>query len=71
MTEGRGPDGTPFGVERLADFIRHGSTGLPSPERMRRLTHEILDYQQGRLRDDATAVLIEWEPPQPGHHLTP
>jgi hypothetical protein len=71
VTEGRGPDGTPFGVERLADFIRHGGTGLPTPERMRRLTHEILDYQQGRPRDDATAVLIEWRPAQAGLRLTP
>jgi len=29
VTEGRAADGTPFGTERLADFIiRHSSTGL-------------------------------------------
>jgi len=72
VTEGRAPDGTPFGLERLADFvIRHGSTQLPAPETMRRLNHAILEYQSGRLRDDATAVLIEWQPAQPGHSLTP
>jgi hypothetical protein len=38
---------------------------------MRRLNHAILGYQHGRLRDDATAVLIEWQPDQPGRHLTP
>jgi hypothetical protein len=38
---------------------------------MRRLNHEILGYQHGRLSDDATAVLIEWLPDQPGRQLTP
>lgn len=72
VTEGRAPDGTPFGLERLADFvIRHASAQLPAPETMRRLNHAILDYQHGRLRDDATAVLIEWQPDQPGRTLTP
>jgi hypothetical protein len=72
VTEGRAPDGTPFGLRRLADFIvRHSSTSLPAPETMRRLNHEILSYQHGRLSDDATAVLIEWQPDQPGRSLTP
>lgn len=72
VTEGRAPDGTPFGLERLADFvIRHGSAPLPAPETMRRLNRAILEYQNGRLRDDATAVLIEWQPGQPVHSLTP
>jgi hypothetical protein len=38
---------------------------------MRRLNGAIVEYQQGRLRDDATAVLIEWQPDQPGRTLTP
>ncbi len=72
VTEGRAPDGTPFGSQRLADFIvRHSSTSLPAPETMRRLNHAILSYQHGRLRDDATAVLVEWQPDQPGRYLTP
>ena len=71
VTEGRAADGTPFGLRRLTDFIiRHSSSDLPAPEIMRRLNHAIVDYQRGRLRDDATAVLIEWQPDQPGRHLT-
>jgi serine phosphatase RsbU (regulator of sigma subunit) len=63
VTEGRAADGTLFGLRRLADFItRHSATGLPAAETMRRLNHAILDYQDGRLRDDATAVLVEWQP---------
>jgi len=72
VTEGRAADGTPFGLQRLADFIiRHNSALLPAPETMRRLNHAIVDYQQGRLRDDATAVLVEWQPDQPGTTLLP
>jgi hypothetical protein len=72
VTEGRAADGTPFGVQRLADFIiRHSNALLPAPETMRRLNGAIVEYQQGRLRDDATAVLIEWQPDQPGRTLTP
>ena len=72
VTEGRAADGVPFGSERLADFIiRHSSVGLPGPETMRRLNRAILDYQHGRLHDDATAVLVEWQPSQAGHDLTP
>jgi stage II sporulation SpoE-like protein len=72
VTEGRAADGTPFGTERLADFIiRHSSTGLPAPEMMRRLNRAILEYQHGRLRDDATAILVEWKPDRTARSLTP
>jgi serine phosphatase RsbU (regulator of sigma subunit) len=72
VTEGRAADGTPFGLDRLADFIiRHSSARLPAPETMRRLNHTILEYQSGRPRDDVTAVLVEWQPDQPGRTLTP
>jgi hypothetical protein len=72
VTEGRAVDGTPFGLRRLADFIiQHSATGLPAVETMRRLNHAILDYQHGRLRDDATAVLVEWQPSRSGHDHTP
>jgi serine phosphatase RsbU (regulator of sigma subunit) len=72
VTEGRAADGTPFGVQRLADFIiRHSATGLPAPETMRRLNRAILEYQHGRLGDDATTVMVEWQPRHPGLSLTP
>lgn len=72
VTEGRAADGTPFGVERLTDFIiRHSAAGLPAPETMRRLKRAIVEYQHGRLRDDATTVLVEWQPGRPGRSLTP
>jgi hypothetical protein len=70
ITEGRAADGTQFGLERLSDFvIRHSNSGLTAPETLRRLNHAIMDYQNGRLSDDATIVLIEWMPDRPERML--
>lgn len=72
ITEGRAADGTPFGVERLSDFIiRHSQDGTPAPETIRRLHHAISDYQHGHLGDDATIVMVEWMPDHPLEILTP
>jgi hypothetical protein len=38
---------------------------------MRRLNRAILYYQHGRLPDDATAVLVEWQPDLASRDLTP
>ncbi len=70
ITEGRAADGTQFGLDRLSDFvIRHSNSGLTAPETLRRLNHAIMDYQNGRLSDDATIVLIEWMPDRPERML--
>jgi hypothetical protein len=62
VTEARAPDGTFFGVDRLADLLTRASAGgNPPPETLRRLVHSILDHQAGDLQDDATAVLVEWK----------
>ena len=62
VTEARSPDGTFFGVDRLADLVSRASAGgNPPPETLRRLVHSILDHQAGDLQDDATAVLVEWK----------
>jgi stage II sporulation SpoE-like protein len=72
ITEARAADGTPFGVERLSDFInRHSDAGTPAPETLRRLNHALTEYQQGQLADDATIVLLEWMPDHPERTLTP
>jgi serine/threonine protein phosphatase PrpC len=66
VTEGRAADGTPFGLDRLSDFIvRHSNSGITAPETLRRLNHAIVEYQSGRLSDDATIVVIEWMPDYP------
>ena len=72
ITEARAADGTPFGVERLSDFInRHSDAGTPAPETLRRLNHALTEYQQGQQADDATIVLLEWMPDHPERILTP
>ncbi|HZI37799.1 MAG TPA: PP2C family protein-serine/threonine phosphatase [Acidimicrobiia bacterium] len=61
VIEARSPDGSFFGVDRLADLVSRASAGgQPPPETLRRLMHSILDYEAGDLHDDATAVLVEW-----------
>jgi stage II sporulation SpoE-like protein len=61
LTEARHPDGQLFTLLGLGDFIeREAAAGQTAPETLRRLRHAIVDRQPGQLRDDATAVLVEW-----------
>jgi serine phosphatase RsbU (regulator of sigma subunit) len=61
LTEARRPDGQLFTVERLAAFIeRQAADGLPAPETLRGLRAAIIERGAGSLRDDATALLLEW-----------
>jgi serine phosphatase RsbU (regulator of sigma subunit) len=71
VTEGRDDDGSLFGLQRLSDvIIRNSAAGLPAPETLRRLNRAVVDYQHGRLSDDATTVLLEWVPEFPRDQLT-
>jgi hypothetical protein len=59
--EARNQNGEEFGLDRLIDFAeRHASAGLPVPETLRRLSHDLLGHQYGPLRDDATLLLLSW-----------
>jgi serine phosphatase RsbU (regulator of sigma subunit) len=61
VTEARGADKEPFGVDRLVDFAERSSgAGLPTPETLRRLSHLVMEYQQHAPIDDATMMLAEW-----------
>ncbi|WP_344973301.1 PP2C family protein-serine/threonine phosphatase [Streptosporangium fragile] len=61
VTEARNREGREFGLERFVDFIiRRNADGLPVPETLRRLTHSVLEYHDGRLQDDATVLFTEW-----------
>jgi serine/threonine protein phosphatase PrpC len=61
LTEARHPDGQMFTVAWLGEFIeREAAAGQTAPETLRRLRHAIVDRQPGQLKDDATAVLVEW-----------
>jgi hypothetical protein len=61
LTEARHPDGHMFTLLGLAEFIeREAAAGQTAPETLRRLRHAIVERQPGQLKDDATAVLVEW-----------
>ncbi|MFE9936866.1 PP2C family protein-serine/threonine phosphatase [Streptomyces hirsutus] len=69
ITEAKDPAGEEFGMERFMDFIlAHNAEGLPVPETLRRLVHSVLDYQKGRLQDDATVLFLEWRGPDTTPH---
>ena len=64
IIEARDEQGTPFGIDRLVDFATRAlADRLPAAEMARRLVHAILAYQQDRLQDDATVLLLHWHGP--------
>jgi sigma-B regulation protein RsbU (phosphoserine phosphatase) len=66
VIEARGPDGQPFGEQRLVDLAERGAKDeLPTPETLRRLSHGVLEHQHGPPNDDATMVLAEWSASAP------
>ncbi len=66
VVEARGTDGEDFGDERLAAFLQRAfAAGTAPQETVRRLSHAVLDFHGGVLRDDATMLLVVW---QPDHH---
>lgn len=61
ITESVSPDGSHFGLDRLADFlIRATLDGLPGPETVRRLSAAVGAHVGQGLNDDATMLLIEY-----------
>ena len=64
VVEARSPEGEEFGLDRLMDLlVRESASGLLASEVLRRLVHTCLEFQGGRLRDDATLLLLEWGGP--------
>ncbi|HEV7749997.1 MAG TPA: GAF domain-containing SpoIIE family protein phosphatase [Baekduia sp.] len=61
LSEARGDDGSMFGTGGLGEFIvREAAAGQTAPETLRRLRHAIVEGARGGLRDDASALLVEW-----------
>ena len=61
VVEGRDAERNFFGTDRLVDLVvKEAASGRPVAETLRRLNQEIIHYQDGALRDDATTVLVEW-----------
>jgi hypothetical protein len=65
VTDAVSADGERFGVDRLVDFIHRAlNDQLPTPETARRLVRAVVEHQNDQLQDDATAVILEWQPPR-------
>jgi hypothetical protein len=61
VTEARDTEGRFFGVDRLVEHLeRAAAARQPAPETLRRISHDVLDHQDGRLQDDATLLIAEW-----------
>ena len=61
LTEARQRNGRMFTIPGLGEFIeREAAAGQTAPQTLRRLRHAIVARQPGQLKDDATAVLVEW-----------
>ncbi|MFJ9523165.1 PP2C family protein-serine/threonine phosphatase [Kitasatospora sp. NPDC101801] len=66
IVEAKGTDRQLFGLERFTQFIiRATAAGEPAPEALRRLIHALLEQQDAKLTDDATIMMIEWQPTGP------
>jgi hypothetical protein len=62
LSEARDPEGELFTIEGLSEFIeREAAAGQTAPETLRRLRHAVIGREGAELRDDATALLLEWQ----------
>ncbi|MCK2218162.1 serine/threonine-protein phosphatase [Actinomadura sp. ATCC 31491] len=72
VTDARSASGQRFGLDNFADFlIRATAAGEPAYEALRRLIHAILAHHDQRLTDDASIVLLEWQPSHEHPAATP
>jgi serine phosphatase RsbU (regulator of sigma subunit) len=64
VIEGRAPTGEAFGMDRFVDLIERASAARePSDVILRNAINGVLEFQQHRLRDDATIVWLTWSGP--------
>ncbi|MFB9636956.1 SpoIIE family protein phosphatase [Streptomyces spiralis] len=65
VEESRGEGGEESGLERFTEYvIRSTAAGQHASEVLSLLIHAVLDHQHNELSDDATIVLVEWQPAQ-------
>jgi len=61
LSEASVEDGRRLGIDGLRAFIeREAAAQNTAPETLRRLRHAIVGSGEDRLKDDATALLVEW-----------
>jgi serine/threonine protein phosphatase PrpC len=61
VTDAQSADGSRFTLEVISRLIqREVAADQTTPETLRRIRHAIVQREQAALRDDATALLVEW-----------
>ena len=61
--EARSPDGAFYGRDRVTAMARTLLTaGVRPPEVLRLVIRDVIDFQGDHVRDDATLVIVRWEP---------
>ena len=64
VIEGRGSSGEPFGIDRFVELIERASAARqPADVILRNAINGVLEFQDHRLRDDATIVWLTWDHP--------
>lgn len=65
VVEGRSHTGEEYGIERLADAWETSAASDQEPDEvLRRLVEGVLTFNAGKLRDDASVLLLCWRGPQ-------
>jgi serine phosphatase RsbU (regulator of sigma subunit) len=61
--EARPTGGEQFGFERLQDAVeQYAGAGLAAAEVLRRVARDLRRHRGGELEDDATMVILQWQP---------
>ncbi len=70
--EARSPDGTFYGRDRVMAMARTLLTaGVRPPEVLRLVIRDVIDFQGDHVRDDATLVIVRWQPSAVGAPSAP
>jgi hypothetical protein len=69
ITEAHAIGGPSFGDHRVIELLA-AHPDLPPAELVRHLTRAIIEFREGELADDATAVCLDWRPSRPRDILT-
>ena len=70
VPEGRSPAGELFGTDRLAQLWEEQSgVRRPPQTTVRQMAKAVVNFSGGKLRDDATLVLLHYGGPAPGSHV--
>jgi hypothetical protein len=70
--EARSPDGTFYGLDRVMALARTLLTaGVRPPEVLRLVIRDVIDFQGDHVRDDATLVIVRWQPSAVGAPAAP